>query len=108
MATDFEALRTLVEWQGLEDYTTTRGKVKQTLTGIPREKFWKVWNKQKESLRRIGLTVKMAGRSGTGETFVRDGVRRERIKKQWEVVLWLNQHNAHLPELLNIAAPDPF
>ena len=108
MSEQIESLKSLVEWQGIEDYTTSRGKVKQTLTGIPGEKFWKFWNTQKENLKKIGLTVKMAGKSSTGETYVRDGVRRERIKKQWEVILWINAHNAHLSEMLYQDTANPF
>jgi hypothetical protein len=108
MNEQIEQLRALVEWQGRQDYTTTRGKTKQILTGIPRDKFWKVWNASKDSLKRLGLTVKMAGKSGTGETYIRDGVNRERIKKQWEILLWINPHNAHLAESLDCGPSNPF
>jgi hypothetical protein len=31
--------------------------------------------------------------SKTGETFTHKGVSRERVRKQWEVKVWLNRHN---------------
>jgi len=85
-----------VQWQGRDTYTTTKGKVKEIITGIPDKGFWRLWHSpEKENLRALGVTVRNLGGAKVGEKTVK-GVRKEIIRKQWEVVIWPRPSNAVL------------
>ena len=102
-----EELKEVVSWQGVTQYTTTRGKVKDILTGIPNNKFWDLFRAEKAELKAAGVTVRNLGKAATG-TYVKDGVSRTRYAKQWEVVCWISNHNAAMAAELQQEANQPF
>jgi hypothetical protein len=80
-----------IEWQGIHEHTTQRGRVKAILTGIPGTLFWHHWKHQpgfKDQLRDAQITVM-------------------RIEKgKWQVVLWINHRNAPLVQDLGYQVPE--
>lgn len=80
-----------IEWQGISEYTTQRGRIKAILTGIPGALFWHHWRHDanfKQQLRDVQITVM-------------------RIDKgKWQAVLWINHRNAPLVEDLGYQVPD--
>ena len=79
-----------VEWTGLSEHTTQRGRVKPVLTGIPGSRFWYSYKHHAE----FRLQLRAAQ------------IAPHRITKgQWSVVCWINRHNAHLVEALGFQVP---
>lgn len=79
-----------VEWQGISEHTTQRGRVKPILTGIPGPRFLYSWKHHAEFRDRL--------RSAQ--------IAPQRIAKgQWQVVVWINGRNGHLVEALGFQVP---
>ena len=80
-----------IKWVGISEHTTTRGRVKAILTGIPGPRFWYSYKHHAEfkaQLRDAQIAV-------------------HRIDKgNWEVILWVNHRNAHLVESLGFTVPE--
>jgi hypothetical protein len=73
-----------VDWQGIETYTTRKGKSRMIRKGIPSRLFWRRWKAHGQELRQAGLSLAISGQSTaynrkTGKT---------RTIKQWEVIAW--------------------
>jgi len=73
-----------VDWQGVETYTTRKGKDRLVRKGIPSRLFWRRWKAHGQELRKAGLSLAISGQSTaysrkTGKT---------RTIKQWEVIAW--------------------
>ena len=69
-----------VNWTTTCTTVTNRGKVKAVMTGEPSSRFWKCYPSISKELNNIGITLKKYS------------------KGQFEVILWLNKHNALLAE----------
>lgn len=91
MTTQIKPADLPIEWQGISEYTTQRGRVKAILTGIPGALFWHHWKHEpgfKQQLKDAQITVM-------------------RIDKgKWQAVLWINHRNAPLVEDLGYQVPD--
>lgn len=80
-----------IEWQGVSEHTTQRGRVKPVLTGIPGPLFWHHWKHRPEYrplLKSATITLQRLERNN------------------WQIVLWINRTNAHLVESLGFTVPD--
>lgn len=95
-----DRLKQDVEWQGVSTYTTKQGKEKEILTGIPLSGFWRLWASHKDELKAMGLTVNSGKSTKTGEFYVRDGIQHEKLRKQWEVIIWISNRNQTLVDTL--------
>lgn len=79
-----------VNWQGIGEHTTQRGRTKAILTGIPGPLFWHHWNHRTEfraQLKAAAITVQRIERNS------------------WQVVLWINRVNHNLVEQLGYQVP---
>lgn len=79
-----------INWQGISEYTTQRGRVKAILTGIPGPRFWYSYKHHAEfkaQLRDAQVTVMRIG------------------KGNWQVCLWINHRNQHIAEDLGYTVP---
>ncbi len=87
MTTEAQLIGVPVQWQTATLHTTTRGRVKQIVTGIPGDAFWHHWKKNGVELR---------------ATMQRHTITVSRVAKgQWELRLWVNAKN--LATALNLA-----
>lgn len=87
MTTENQLIGVPVQWQTAALHVTTRGRVKQIVTGIPGDAFWHHWKKNGNELR---------------ATMQRHTITVCRVAKgQWELRLWVNAHN--LATALNLA-----
>jgi len=80
-----------VQWQGIAEHTTQRGRVKPVLTGIPGPLFWHHWKHHtelREKMRTAGIGLQKLAKS------------------QWQVVIWINRHNRNLVETLGFTVPE--
>ena len=80
-----------VAWQGVQEYTTQRGRVKPVLVGIPGPVFWHHWRGRADFKARLREAMITPQRVAKG---------------QWQLVLWINSRNRHLAESLGFAVPD--
>lgn len=87
MTTEANLIGVPIQWQTAALHVTTRGRVKQIVTGIPGDALWHHWKKNGVELR--------ATMQGHGITLARIA------KGQWEVRLWVNARN--LATALNLA-----
>ena len=79
-----------VQWQGISEHVTQRGRAKSVLTGIPGPLFWHRWKHDtawRTQLRDSQIAPRRLG------------------KGQWEVVIWLNARNVAVAESLGFKAP---
>lgn len=85
----------LVEWSPMEKHTAKSGKIKDVLKGIPSRAFWRFWKRNKSALKALGVTIfAERAKAVTGEYVVRKGKSKAVARKQWEVTIWMNKHNA--------------
>ena len=91
MSTQILELLSFVQWQSLNTRETKRGKVKHVVTGIPGPMFWKRYKaatgEGKAAFKALNATLAKLDRG------------------QWEVVMWLNRHNAEIAAQLGFALP---
>jgi len=73
-----------VDWQGIETYTTRKGKSRLVRKGIPSSLFWRRWKAHAEELRQAGLSLAISGHT----TAYSRRTGKSRTIKQWEVVAW--------------------
>jgi hypothetical protein len=90
-----DILLNAIDWQAADTYTTNRGKDKEIITGIPTDPFWKLWKREKDAIKQLGVTLKCE-RTPTGKTKTHKGICREVVVKRWEVILWVRPTNARL------------
>lgn len=91
MSTQTAELVSFIKWEALSSRETKRGKVKHVVTGIPGPMFWKRYQaatgEGKAAFKALNATLSKVA------------------KGQWEVVLWLNRHNAEIAAQLGFAIP---
>jgi len=80
-----------VQWQGVQEYTTQRGRVKPVLVGIPGSVFWHHWKHRPEFKQRLKEVMLSPQRVAKG---------------QWQLVLWINARNRHLAESAGFVVPE--
>ena len=91
MSTQTAELISFVKWEALSSRETKRGKVKHVVTGIPGPMFWKRY--------------KAATGEGKAAFKALNATLAKLDKGQWEVVMWLNRHNAEIAAQLGFAMP---
>lgn len=91
MSTQTTELVSFVKWEALSSRETKRGKVKHVVTGIPGPMFWKRY--------------KAATGEGKAAFKALNATLAKLDKGQWEVVMWLNRHNAEIAAQLGFAMP---
>lgn len=91
MSTQTAELISFVKWEALSSRETKRGKVKHVVTGIPGPMFWKRY--------------KAATGEGKAAFKALNATLAKVEKGQWEVVMWLNRHNAEIAAQLGFAVP---
>lgn len=91
MSTQTTELLSFVKWEALSSRETKRGKVKHVVTGIPGPMFWKRY--------------KAATGEGKAAFKALNATLAKVAKGQWEVVMWINRHNAEIAAQLGFAVP---
>lgn len=91
MSTQTAELISFVKWEALSSRETKRGKVKHVVTGIPGPMFWKRY--------------KAATGEGKAAFKALNATLAKVDKRQWEVVMWINRHNAEIAAQLGFAVP---
>lgn len=90
MSTPIKPADLPVQWQGISEHTTQRGRVKPVLTGIPGERFWYSYKHHadfREQLKAATITVQKIARAN------------------WQVVVWINARNSVLVEDIGFKIP---
>lgn len=100
----------LVEWCEMEKHATKKGKIKDVLRGIPSSRFWYFWKRNKEALKKSGVTLfAERDKACTGEYRTHKGRSKEVKRKQWTVTVWMNKHNTAILKAAGFTpCADPF
>lgn len=96
----------LIDWQYTGTRTTSKGKEKHVVEGIPQDGFWKLWKRikrcpeSKESFRRAGITLtwetaqKGPRMTATGLESRAGGYKvKTGLRKAWQVTVWISKQN---------------